>query len=258
MQTIKIIKIGGNVIDDAIALNNFLKDFCTINEPKILIHGGGKLATELAAKLNIPQTLIEGRRVTDAETLKITTMVYSGLINKNIVAQLQALQCNAIGLCGADANLIATIKRVHPTIDYGFVGDINENSININAIDLLVKNGYTLVLNSITHNKEGELLNTNADTIASSIAIALAKKYTTSLTYCFEKNGVLMNVNDDTSYIKSITKETYNTLKNQGIINKGMLPKLDNAFAAIAAGVKEVHICNANNILNQSIGTSIV
>ncbi len=258
MQNLDIIKIGGNVIDDATALQAFLEKFTAIKTAKILVHGGGKLATELAEKLGIAQTLIDGRRVTDAATLDITIMVYSGLINKNIVAKLQALQCNAIGLSGADANIITTTKRVHPTIDFGFVGDINHNSINAYTIDLFIKNNFTLVVNSITHNNNGNLLNTNADTIAAAIAIAMSKMYNTTLSYCFEKNGVLQNVKDDDSYIASLTKQKYKTLKNEGVINKGMLPKLDNAFAAINAGVQQIRICNATNLLNNNIGTVIV
>jgi acetylglutamate kinase len=258
MQPIQIIKIGGNVIDDANALQSFLEKFSKIEGPKILIHGGGKLATELANKLGIEQTLIEGRRLTNADTLDITTMVYCGLINKNIVAKLQALQCNAIGLCGADANIITTSKRVHPTIDYGFVGDINNESINTNTLQFFIENNFTLILNSITHNQHGHLLNTNADTIAASIAVALSNKYITNLTYCFEKNGVLTDVNNNDSYIPKITKEHYETLKIEGVISSGMIPKLDNAFAAIQAGVQQVRICNADNILTPSIATLIV
>ena len=204
MQSLQIIKIGGNVVDDAGLLDQFLHDFVQIKTSKILIHGGGKIATELAQKLNIAQTMIEGRRVTDSETLKIATMVYAGLVNKNIVAKLQSKQCNAIGLSGADANIISGKKRNHPSIDFGFVGDII--AINTNQIISFINQGLTPVFCPIIHDSEGTLLNTNADTIATQIAIALAKMYQVNLSFCFEKKGVLLDPDDDQSYIPVINQ----------------------------------------------------
>jgi acetylglutamate kinase len=258
MEQLHIIKIGGNVIDNETALTAFLKKLATIEGYKILIHGGGKLATELAQKLGIEQTLIEGRRLTNAPTLDIATMVYAGLINKKIVAQLQNLHCNAIGLCGADANLITTTKRNHPTIDYGFVGDVTTASVNVEQCQFFLENNMTLVLSAITHNGEGILLNTNADTIAATMAIALAKLYQVNLLFCFEKNGVLTNVDDEHSFIAQLNQTTYQLYKDNNIINKGMIPKLDNAFAAKTSGVQQVRVCSAENILNPTIGTVIV
>ena len=246
MESLQIIKIGGNVVDDANLLDNFLNDFVQIKTPKILIHGGGKIATELAQKLNIAQTMIEGRRVTDSETLKIATMVYAGLVNKNIVAKLQSKQCNAIGLSGADANVISGEKRNHPTIDFGFVGEII--AINTDQIISFIKQGLVPVFCPIIHDSEGTLLNTNADTIATQIAIALAKIYQVNLSFCFEKKGVLRNPDDDESYIPSINKSEYEKLKASKIISNGMIPKLDNAFEAISNGVNKVLLYHANQL----------
>lgn len=246
MKSLQIIKIGGNVVDDAVLLDNFVHDFVQIKTPKILIHGGGKIATELAAKLNVVQTMIEGRRVTDSETLKIATMVYAGLVNKNIVAKLQSNQCNAIGLSGADANVISGKKRNHPTIDFGFVGDIV--SINSKQIISFINQGLTPVFCPIIHDSEGTLLNTNADTIATQIAIELAKFYQINLSFCFEKKGVLRNPDDDESYIPVINRPEYERLKASKIISNGMIPKLDNAFDAINNGVHKVLLYHANQV----------
>lgn len=258
MESLQIIKIGGNVVDDEVVLNQFLSDFVQIKSPKILIHGGGKIATELAKKLNIVQTMIEGRRVTDSETLKIATMVYAGLINKNIVAKLQSKHCNTIGLCGADANVISGKRRNHPTIDFGFVGDIV--SINTEQIINFMNQGITPVFCPIIHDSEGTLLNTNADTIATQIAIALAKNYQVHLSFCFEKKGVLRNPDDEESYIPMINKSEYEKLKESKIISNGMIPKLDNAFEAINNGVKKVLLYHANQLATLEtnlIGTQI-
>lgn len=254
MKTIKIIKIGGNVIDNPILLNKFLQDFTAITEPKILIHGGGKLATDLANKLNIPQTLIEGRRITDSKTLDVAVMVYSGLINKNIVAKLQVLDCNAIGFCGADGNLVKSKKRIHETIDFGQVGDVVD--VNINQFEKIIELGFIPILSAITHDGKGNLLNTNADTMASKIAIAMSGLYEVDLIYCFEKNGVLLDVNDDNSILNSINEKEYKRLKEEKIIFEGMIPKLDNAFEAIENGVQTVKICNAQNC--NAPGTELV
>lgn len=247
MRTLNIIKIGGNIIDDESQLNDFIQSLMSLNEPFILVHGGGKLATDLAEKLNIPQQLIEGRRVTDAETLKIATMVYAGYINKNIVAKLQKQNINSIGLSGADGNLMKATKRIHQEIDFGFVGDISIKNVNSNFIDLLLQNRITPVICAITHNKQGQLLNTNADTIASVLASALATLFEVKLTYCFEKKGVLSDPEDDNSVIKNLNFETFQKLKKEGIINKGMIPKINNAFDALANGVKEIGITSAEN-----------
>jgi len=257
MSSIKIIKIGGNIIDNPAKLNQFLVDFGKLDGQKILIHGGGKIATEMAETLGIKAQMIDGKRVTDAETLKIVTMVYAGLINKNIVAQLQALQCNAIGLTGADANIISATKRKDEKVDWGFVGDIE--SVNVHDLKLFLNNGLIPVLCALTHDGNGNLLNTNADTIAASLASAMAADGNeVHSVYCFEKKGVLHDVNDDNSLIKTINQEKYVALKASGIVNKGMIPKLDNAFKSIAEGVKEVKICMAEDLSDfQNAGTTI-
>ena len=258
MDKVYVIKIGGNVIDHEDALKNFLSAFAGIKEKKILVHGGGKLATSLGEKLGIPQQMAEGRRITDAETLKVVTMVYAGYINKNIVALLQSAGANAIGLCGADANLITANKREVKEMDYGFAGDVE--AVNEDLLSELLDKGLTVVLSPITHNKKGQLLNTNADTIASEIAVALSKRYDTTLVYCFEKNGVLKNADDPASVIPSISKKSYGNLKDEKIVFAGMIPKLDNAFAAIDRGVGRVVIGNADeitSIINSKAGTTI-
>jgi acetylglutamate kinase len=259
MDTLYIIKIGGNIIDDEAKLAAFLKDFADIKENKILVHGGGKLATRMAGQLNIPQLMIEGRRITDAETLKIVTMVYAGYINKKIVAQLQAYGCNALGLSGADGNAIQAHKRVHTTIDYGFAGDID--IVNTSLISTLLHEKLDIILSPITHDKKGQLLNTNADTIAQETATALSSTFDTQLIYSFEKAGVLADVNNDDSVIKEINPTSYSKLKEEGAIFSGMLPKLDNAFRAINKGVKKVIIGKAealHGLLNGTSGTTIV
>ena len=190
MQTLKIIKIGGNIIDDQKALSDFLKQLAPLEGPKILVHGGGKLASKMTERLEVPVKMHNGRRITDAETLDIVTMVYAGKINKTIVAQLQANQCNAIGLTGSDGNTIITEKRAINQIDFGFVGDVK--AVNTDSLDLLIDNKITPVFCAITHDKKGQLLNTNADTIASELAIAFSKNFRTELYYCFEKNGVFL------------------------------------------------------------------
>jgi acetylglutamate kinase len=250
MKKLYIVKIGGNIIDHPAKLESFLSDFSKVEGKKVLIHGGGKLATELAEKLGIVQQMVDGRRITDAETLKITAMVYAGLINKQIVASLQAKGVNAVGLSGADGNAIKAVKRKVTTIDYGFVGDMLDNSVNTDFLSNLLENNFAPVFSAITHNGEGQLLNTNADTIASVLATALAKKYDVQLNYCFEKKGVLKNVDDDNSVIETITQANYKQLLNEGIISKGMIPKLDNAFDAIQKGVKSVVIAHADDLIN--------
>jgi acetylglutamate kinase len=253
-----VIKIGGNIIDDEKKLSYFLKQFTSIEGKKILVHGGGKLATRLAEQLNIPQQLVDGRRITDAETLKIVTMVYAGYINKNIVAQLQAIGENAIGICGADGNAILAHKRVNPALDYGFAGDIDE--VNVAFFSNMLDTGSSIVVAPITHDSKGQLLNTNADTIAQEIAKALSKTYSIQLIYSFEKAGVLKDANDDATLIKNINPSSYKELKESGVIFAGMIPKLDNAFAALNNGVEKVIIGKAEELtllVSGATGTSI-
>lgn len=240
MKTLKIIKIGGNIIDNDDALQQFLKEFATITGPKILVHGGGKLATKLAEQMQVEVKMVDGRRITDTDTLDIITMVYAGKINKNIVAQLQASSCNAIGFSGADGNTIVSDKRPVKTIDYGFVGDVKK--VNTEIVEILLNNNITPVFCAISHDKNGQLLNTNADTIASEIAIGFASIFKTELYYCFEKNGVLENVEDDNSVIENINTATYKELVENKVIFEGMLPKLNNCFHAINHKVQKVCI----------------
>jgi acetylglutamate kinase len=248
MQALHIIKIGGNVIDNSENLHRFLKDFTALKGYKILVHGGGKVATQIGESMGVEAQMVDGRRITDIDTLRIVTMVYAGLINKNIVAQLQRYGTNAIGLTGADGDFIRAKKRPVKTIDYGFVGDISEDSINPGNISKLLDAGFTPVFCALTHDGEGQMLNTNADTIASALAVALSGRYETTLVYCFEKKGVLMDVNDDDSLIREIDPERYEKLKIEKVIHSGMLPKLDNAFTAISCGVKAVIIGHSDDL----------
>lgn len=257
MQRIKVIKIGGNVVDNPEKLQAFLQDFASIEGAKILIHGGGKVATAISKGLGIEARMIGGRRVTDAETLRIVTMVYAGLINKNIVAALQANGCNAFGLCGADGNLIHSRRRDPEPVDYGFVGD--PDGFNLRAASALIDAGLTPVIAPITHDGNGTLLNTNADTIAQTVAVGLAGAYTVELIYCFEKKGVLLDIDDESSVIEQIDPEYYEELKAKKIVADGMLPKLDNAFEAIRSGVRKVVICGADHLTTPGYeGTTLV
>lgn len=266
-EKLYVIKIGGNIIDDEAKLSSFLQSFSLIKSRRILVHGGGKLATKLAVQLGIEQQMTDGRRITDAETLKIVTMVYAGYINKNIVARLQAKNCNAVGLCGADGNIIVAHKRPplgDTGIDYGFVGDID--TINTTLLKSLLDKNISIVVAPITHNKQGQLLNTNADTIAQEIAQAMSSLYEVELIYSFEKAGVLLNANDDSTVIPTLTWQHYQELKtpfNTGSskIFAGMIPKLDNAFAALNKGVYKVTIGKAEDLqqlTEHKSGTSIV
>ena len=260
-STLNIIKIGGNVIDDDIQLEAFLEKFAAVPGKKILVHGGGKIATRMAAKLGLEAKMVEGRRITDKDMLDVVTMVYAGLTNKNIVATLQKYKCDAIGLSGADGNVIKAVKRPIKEIDYGFAGDILADSVNSLAIKKFLDAGFTPIFSAITHNGNGQLLNTNADTIASALSTALADHYETSLIYCFEKNGVLMDVNDENSVIENITAKDFTKYKERGIISDGMIPKLQNAFDAINKGVKSVYIGNASNLhlfQQQKFGTCLI
>ena len=256
-KTLFVIKIGGNIIDDPIALLSFLQDFASINAKKILVHGGGKIATKIGEQLGIQPEYINGRRITDASTIDLVTMVYGGLINKKIVAQLQSLDCNAIGLTGADANIIPAVKRQVKDIDYGFVGDLNSTELGVRSLELFVENGLCPVLAPLTHDGEGQLLNTNADTIASSVAAGLAKKYAVRLIYCFEKRGILENMEEETSVIPLVTKNSYQVLLSENKLFDGILPKIDNAFAAIDNGVQEVLIGHAGDLLKNVTGNTI-
>jgi len=251
MTNLKIIKIGGNVINNEKLLHEFLDDFAQLTSPKILVHGGGRSASELSKRMGIAPKMINGRRITDAQTLDIVTMVYSGKINKNIVAQLQARNCNSIGFSGADGNSILAVKRPVKEIDYGFAGDIVR--VNTRPIDVLLQHEITPIFCAITHNKNGQLLNTNADTIAAELAIGLSKNYNVSLYYCFEKNGVLKHIEDDNSVIETINTSIYEDLKEQNIIHEGMLPKIHNCLQAIQKGVKSVHIGNNKMPFNNHI-----
>ncbi|MGE0636562.1 MAG: acetylglutamate kinase [Bacteroidia bacterium] len=254
MQELFVIKIGGNIIDNKEALDAFLNDFASITANKILIHGGGKLATELSSKLGIETKMVEGRRLTDEETIKVVTMTYAGWVNKTIVASLQSKRCNALGLCGADANIIPAVKREVKNIDYGWVGDIDKTTVNTLFLKNILSQEITPVLAPISSDADGHLLNINADTIAKTIAEAMSKHYTVRLIYCFEKNGLLMNVNDDNSVINEIDFNRAEQLKKEGIINAGMVPKIDNALEALSNGVNEVSIGHARNILKISKG----
>lgn len=252
MEQLFVIKIGGNVIDNEEALRLFLADFAKVQGRKILIHGGGKIATKIGEKLNIESKYINGRRITDNEAIDLVTMVYAGLVNKKIIAQLQSLGCNAIGLTGADANLIPAIKRPVKEIDYGWVGDVLTENINADFLGSILEQNTIPILAPLTHDQKGHILNTNADTIASSIALALAKNYEVRLIYCFEKKGVLENVDDENSVIRDITKEIYQQLLTDGKLFAGILPKIDTAFAAVDAGVKQVLIGDANDLLKNT------
>ncbi|MCC6762419.1 MAG: acetylglutamate kinase [Chitinophagaceae bacterium] len=251
-QPLFVIKIGGNVIDDEAKLASFLQDFARIQHPCILVHGGGKIATRIGDQMGVTSKYVDGRRITDDDTIDIVTMVYGGLVNKKIVAQLQALGCNAIGLTGADANMMPATKRPVKTIDYGWVGDITPQQIAATTLQGLLQLGLQPVFAPLTHDSAGHILNTNADTIASSLAIALSEYYNVRLLYCFEKKGVLENVDDDNSVIASITQHNFQQLKDEGKLFAGILPKIDNAFAAIQAGVHEVLIGHADDLLQNT------
>jgi acetylglutamate kinase len=249
-----VIKIGGNVVDNPSVLSRVLDDFAQIPQRKILVHGGGKIADVLLKKLNIEPQKIEGRRITDAATLDVVTMVYAGLINKKIVAQLQAHDCNAMGLTGADLNAIFAHKRTKGKIDYGFAGDVD--AVNTEGVAALLNVAQTLVFAPITHDKNGQLLNTNADTIASILAVGLSANFDITLKYVFEKKGVLSDVNDENSVIANINFADFQKGKSDGTFFEGMIPKLENAFEAMKKGVQSVVICGVEGI-NETIGTRL-
>ncbi len=261
MKQLYIIKIGGNVIDNEPKLEKFLADFAKLEGLKILIHGGGKTATDMAEKLGVKQKMIDGRRVTDAKTLEVATMVYGGLINKKIVSRLQALGCNALGLSGADANILPAVRRSAKEVDFGFVGDLDGTLLQTTALKSFLDNCLTPVIAPLTHDGRGQLLNTNADSIASALAIALAKHYEVILNYCFEKKGVLSDVKKESSVIPKISEDEYTELKTKGKVINGMIPKLDTAFSALKKGVSSVVIGHAEdllfNVLPEAKGTQL-
>ena len=239
-KPVTLIKIGGNIIDNPTELKQFLSDFSKIEGYKILVHGGGKSATKMAESIGLAPQMIDGRRITDAAMLDVVVMIYAGQINKNIVAQLQAKNTNAMGFSGADGNLIQSDKRNHPTIDYGFVGDVKK--VKTQLLETLLSTGIVPVFCAITHDGKGQLLNTNADTIASELAIALSEVFDVTLNYCFEKPGVLYDAEDDSSVIENINQELYSKLKAEKAIHSGMIPKLDNCFNSLSKGVQKIKI----------------
>lgn len=245
---LNVVKIGGNVIDDEKKLSAFLREFAAISGPKIIVHGGGKEATRLSKELGVRTTMIDGRRVTDRETLDIVTMVYAGLVNKRVVASLQALGCDAVGLTGADGNSIPASRRDPKPVDFGYVGDIEPAAVNIRFISSLIEEDRVPVFCAVCHDREGTLLNCNADSVASAVAIGMSSAFPVRLTYCFEKPGVLRDVNDDDTVIPFISPVEFESLKEDGVIDKGMLPKISNALGAALSGVSEVRICRAEDL----------
>ena len=253
-EKLTVIKVGGKIVEEEATLNQLLNDFAAIEGHKVLVHGGGRSATRLATRLGIESQMVNGRRITDAETLSVVTMVYGGLVNKNIVAGLQAGGANALGLTGADMNVIRSVKRPVKEIDYGFVGDVKQ--VDASLLSDLIKKGVVPVMAPLTHDGEGHLLNTNADTIAGETAKALAALFDVTLVFCFEKKGVLRNENDEDSVISSISPAEFQQYVAEGVIQGGMIPKLENAFESIRAGVSEVVITLASAI-NDNGGTRI-
>lgn len=255
-DNLTIVKVGGNVVEEEASLKALLKDFSRIAGNKILVHGGGKSATILSEKLGLESKKVEGRRITDLETLKVVTMVYAGLVNKSIVAGLQALSNNSIGLTGADLDLIRAAKRPVGEIDYGYVGDIKQ--VNYQALTELLNTGAVPVIAPITHDGHGQLLNTNADTIASELAVAMCFDYDVRLIFCFEKSGVLMNEADESTIVREITPQLFDQLKKDGVVSGGMIPKLSDGFAALHRGVGVVVITNAAGISEGLRGTRLL
>lgn len=251
-----IYKIGGNVIDNPEALDRFLREFAAAEGPKVLVHGGGKESSRMCRRLGIEPQMVDGRRITDRETLDVVTMVYAGLVNKRIVSGLQALGCNAIGLCGADGNAIRATRRSPEPIDFGFVGDISPEGVDAGLISSLLDAGLTPVFCAINHDGSGSLLNCNADSVAAAVAKGVAAVRPVRLIFCFEQKGVLADINDSESVIESVTPATYPSLRNSGIIAGGMIPKVENALDAVAHGVESVSIRGSVNISDNS-GTVI-
>lgn len=247
-ETLFIIKIGGNVIDNHDALHSFLKEFSEIKDKKILIHGGGKIATAIGEKMGIQSVYNEGRRITNDETIDLVTMVYGGLVNKRIVALLQSMHCDAIGITGADGNMLPAKKRPVKNIDYGWTGDISAKEINSKKWKLFLDNKMIPVVASLTHDGYSNILNTNADTIAAVLSGALSDLYKVKLVYCFEKDGVLNDVKDENSVVENLTASAYQNLKESKSLFAGILPKIDNAFDAVNNGVGEVVIGNSSKL----------
>ena len=254
MEKLTLVKVGGKIVEDELFLKQLLIDFTSIDGYKVLVHGGGRMATTIGNRLGIESKYIDGRRITDEETLKVVTMVYGGLVNKNIVANLQAIGCNAIGLTGADLNLIEAHKRPVKEIDYGFAGDVDK--VNADLLKILISKGVVPVVAPLTHNLKGQMLNTNADTIASELAVALSGDFEVSLVFCFKKKGVLKDENNDDIVISSLNFSEYQSFKEDAIITGGMIQKLDNAFRCIEKGVSSVIIKRAD-MLNKNEGTVI-
>ncbi|MFA6778961.1 MAG: acetylglutamate kinase [Paludibacteraceae bacterium] len=254
MEKLTVIKVGGKIVEEEATLQRLLSDFSKIEGHKVLVHGGGRSATAMATRLGIESKMVNGRRITDAEMLKVVTMVYAGLVNKTIVARLQSMGVNALGLTGADLNYMRSDKRPVKEVDYGFVGDVKE--VNSDLLADLIHKGVVPVLAPLTHDKKGNMLNTNADTIAGEAAKALTSHFDVTLMYCFEKSGVLMDENDDDSVIPEITRPRFDKYVKDGIIQGGMIPKLENSFNAISAGVTKVIITKADEIGKNS-GTMI-
>lgn len=254
---LKVVKIGGNVVDSPEELARFVREFASLEGPKILVHGGGKEASRLSTRLEIPVTMIEGRRVTSRETLDVVTMVYAGLVNKRVSSLLQAAGCDAVGLCGADGNALRADMRPKTPIDYGYVGDIPVSGVNTEFISSLLAAGKTPVFCAITHDGCGTLLNCNADSVASAIALGMARVRPVRLIYCFEQPGVIADINRPDSVIAEITPAAYTTLKENGTVSGGMIPKIENALAAVAAGVESVSIRMASALNDPDAGTTI-
>lgn len=250
-----IIKVGGKIVEEPESLGNLLRDFALIDGFKLLVHGGGRSATRLASELGVETRMIDGRRITDDAMLRIVTMVYGGLVNKTVVAQLQSMGLDAIGLTGADLNIIRSHKRPVKDIDYGWVGDVDE--VNSKMLEGLLKIGAVPVIAPLTHDKSGHLLNTNADTMAGETARAMASLFDVTLVYCFEKPGVLMDEKDDDSVIPFIDRGAFSDLVSSGIVSGGMIPKIENALQAVDAGVKEVIITRADSLSNLNAGTHV-
>lgn len=255
MEKITVVKVGGKIVEDEKSLNNLLTDFNKIEGKKILVHGGGRSATKLAERLGVETKMVDGRRITDDAMLEVVTMVYGGLVNKRIVAALQARGINALGMTGADMNILLSDKRPVKTVDYGWVGDVKR--ADGGALSKLINENVVPVIAPLTHDGNGHILNTNADTMAGETAKALASYFDVTLVFCFEKEGVLKDENDDNSVIQSINRSLYATLKDEGIVAGGMIPKLDNSFATLDAGVKEVIITKADNLCDLSRGTHV-
>jgi len=257
MKKLRIIKIGGKVIDEAGELNRFLPKFASLNGPKILVHGGGKLASSYSERMDIKPKLVDGRRITDRDTIDIVQMVYGGLINKNIVAALQAVGCPALGLSGADLDSIRAIKRPVKAIDYGYVGDVVK--VNVDALNSLINKRMVPVFCALTHDGNGQMLNTNADTIATELGMALSDSFEVELIFCFEKKGVLKDIENDNTLIPEITTDSYGQLKRDGAIIAGMIPKIDNAYRALNKGVRSIRIISYKELKKDlKCGTKII